>query len=177
MLRFSGDTREPHTATPIKHVVIIFGENESFDHYFGTYPRAANVAGEPRFVPLPLTPPVNGLSYDLLYNNPNFTNKANNNPTLDSIAANPFRLDRTQAVTADQDHDYAPEQQAFDHGRMDLFPLYTGTAGTGPKRAAPISHEAFVRSQDSRFPCRLPAADASRAPFLGCGSPPGRWRA
>jgi phospholipase C len=26
------------TATPIKHVVIIFGENVSFDHYFATYP-------------------------------------------------------------------------------------------------------------------------------------------
>ena len=25
-------------ATPIKHVVVIFQENVSFDHYFGTYP-------------------------------------------------------------------------------------------------------------------------------------------
>ena len=28
------------TATPIKHVVIIFQENISFDHYFATYPKA-----------------------------------------------------------------------------------------------------------------------------------------
>jgi phospholipase C len=28
---------EPATTTPIKHVVIIFQENVSFDHYFGTY--------------------------------------------------------------------------------------------------------------------------------------------
>jgi phospholipase C len=123
--------RESHTATPIKHVVIIFGENQSFDHYFGTYPQATNVTGEPRFVPLPLTPPVNGLNYYLLNNNPNFTNKANNNTSLTSIAANPFRLDRTQAVTADQNHGYTAEQQAFDDGKMDLFPLYTGAAGTG----------------------------------------------
>src|SRR5271170_1620699 len=34
-----------HTATPIKHVVVIFDENESFDHYFGTYPYAANTDG------------------------------------------------------------------------------------------------------------------------------------
>jgi len=27
-----------HTATPIKHLVVIFQENVSFDHYFGTYP-------------------------------------------------------------------------------------------------------------------------------------------
>jgi phospholipase C len=34
--------------------------------------------------------------------------------------------------TADQDHDYTPEQQAFDGGKMDLFPLYTGTVGPPP---------------------------------------------
>ena len=28
------------TTTPIKHVVVIFQENVSFDHYFGTYPNA-----------------------------------------------------------------------------------------------------------------------------------------
>ena len=28
------------TSTPIKHVVVIFQENVSFDHYFGTYPNA-----------------------------------------------------------------------------------------------------------------------------------------
>ena len=28
--------------TPIKHLVVIFQENVSFDHYFGTYPHAAN---------------------------------------------------------------------------------------------------------------------------------------
>ena len=30
------------TTTPIKHVVVIFGENISFDHYWGTYPIATN---------------------------------------------------------------------------------------------------------------------------------------
>ena len=35
----------PGTATPIKHLVVIFDENESFDHYFGTYPYAANTDG------------------------------------------------------------------------------------------------------------------------------------
>ena len=42
-----GSAHKPHTAdrsthTPIKHLVIIFQENVSFDHYFGTYPFAAN---------------------------------------------------------------------------------------------------------------------------------------
>jgi phospholipase C len=117
---------EPRTTTPIKHLVVIFNENISFDHYFGTYPTATNPQGEPYFAPLPFTPPVNGLTWQLLYNNPN-----KNNPANGAGAYNPFRLDRTQAVTADQNHDYTPEQLAFDDGKMDLFPAHTGTAGKG----------------------------------------------
>ena len=114
------------TATPIQHLVIIFQENVSFDHYFGTYPNATNPPGEPRFQARPGTPTVNGLSPALLNNNPNL------NPANGTGAANPFRLDRSQAVTADQDHDYTAEQQAFDMGLMDLFPLYAGTPGPPP---------------------------------------------
>jgi phospholipase C len=116
------------TATPIKHVVVIFGENISFDHYFGTYPNALNPKGEPRFVAKPGTPSVNGYNDGLLFNNPNFLNKAGNG----AGATNPFRLDRTEASTADQDHDYTPEQQAFHGGLMDSFPEYTGTPGPPP---------------------------------------------
>ena len=32
----------PPTLTPIKHIVVIFQENVSFDHYFASYPNAAN---------------------------------------------------------------------------------------------------------------------------------------
>ena len=64
------------TATPIQHVVVIFGENISFDHYFGTYPKALNPPGQPRFVALPNTPAVNGLTPALLTSNPNL-NPAN----------------------------------------------------------------------------------------------------
>src|SRR5271165_3647586 len=49
------------TATPIKHLVVIFDENVSFDHYFGTYPYAPNPPGEPAFHAKPGTPHVNGL--------------------------------------------------------------------------------------------------------------------
>src|SRR5258708_4494396 len=52
---------EPVTATPIKHLVVIFDENVSFDHYFGTYPYAANQPGETPFVTDEDTPTVNGL--------------------------------------------------------------------------------------------------------------------
>jgi phospholipase C len=90
------------TATPIKHLVVIFGENESFDRYFGTYPNATNPPGEPAFTALPNTPAINGLTPDLLNNDPNL-NSANG-----AGATNPFRLDRSQAHTSSQNHAYGP---------------------------------------------------------------------
>src|ERR1700728_1578109 len=60
------------TATPIKHLVIIFNENVSFDHYFATYPKATNPPGEPRFIAAAGTPTVNNLANaNLLRRNPN----------------------------------------------------------------------------------------------------------
>ena len=100
------------TATPIKHVVVIYGENVSFDHYFGTYPNATNPSGEPSFHAAPGTPSVNGLTGALLTNNPN--------------ESNPQLLNRSQAMTCDQDHGYTSEQSAFDHGLMDQFVQNTG---------------------------------------------------
>ena len=114
------------TATPIKHLVVIFQENISFDHYFGTYPNATNPPGEPTFHAKADTPTVNGLSPALLTSNPTL------NPANLAGATNPFRLDRSEAVTSDQDHDYLAEQQAFDMGAMDLFPLFVGTPGPPP---------------------------------------------
>src|SRR5215472_8417605 len=70
--RQKGD--DPATTTPIKHLVVIFQENISFDHYFGTYPNATNPAGEPAFTAAPGTPSVNGLNDTLLNFNPNLAN-------------------------------------------------------------------------------------------------------
>jgi phospholipase C len=50
----------PQTATPIKHLVVIFPESISFDHYFGTYPEAANPPGEPAFHARPVRRPSTG---------------------------------------------------------------------------------------------------------------------
>ena len=50
------------TATPIKHLVIMFQENVSFDHYFATYPNATNPPGEPAFHASSHTSSVNGLT-------------------------------------------------------------------------------------------------------------------
>jgi phospholipase C len=122
----------PVTLYPIQHVVVIFGENISFDHYFATYPVAVNPPGQPRFVAVPGTPSVNGLSGSLLTANPNL------NPANGTGAANPFRLNRNQALTASQSHGYSPEQLSFDLGAMDLFPLNTGRAGGTPNLYPPV---------------------------------------
>jgi phospholipase C len=106
-------TAAAQPTTPIQHLVVIFQENNSFDHYFGTYPKATNPPGEPQFIAAPDTPSVNGLTSSLLDHNPNL--------------ANPQRLDRSQAVTCDQDHDYTNEQKTFDNGKMDKF-----VQGVGP---------------------------------------------
>jgi phospholipase C len=110
---------EPPSTTPIKHVVVIFDENISFDHYFGTYPNSTNPAGEPAFTPLPGTPSVNGLSNTLLTDNPN--------------QANPARLDRSEALTCDQGHAYSAEQKAADQGLMDQFVQFTAGGGCANK--------------------------------------------
>jgi phospholipase C len=138
------------TATPIKHVVVIFQENVSFDHYFGTYPKALNLSGETPFTASPRTPGVNNLvnpldvnhdftplaGVDLLNNNPNSisTNPAapNNAKSNGAAASNPFRLSPSQALTADQGHNESPEESAYNNGRMDGFPAFVGTAGPPP---------------------------------------------
>src|SRR5438309_9222424 len=106
-------------ATPIEHVVVIFQEHVSFDHYFATYPHAANPPGEPVFTPRRHTPRVNNLATAglLAPNNPNSTQ--------------PFRLDRAQNDTCDQDHGYKHEQAAMDGGKMDQFPETVGVGAPG----------------------------------------------
>jgi len=120
------------TTTPIKHLVVIFQENVSFDHYFGTYPKAANTSGQ-RFRAAPGTPKVNNLldtpgaggTGNLLTNNPNKDAAGNQ--------VNPRRYDPANindVLTCDQNHDYGPEQMAFNGGAMDKFVTTVGT-GTG----------------------------------------------
>jgi phospholipase C len=109
--------RAPRAATPVKHLVVIFQENVSFDHYFGTYPRAKNPPGEPRFLAAPGTPTVNGLSGGLLTDNPN--------------AADPFRLDRPQALQCRNQHAYMRQQSAMHGGLMDMFVQFLAPTDPG----------------------------------------------
>jgi phospholipase C len=122
----TNDQGSGNTATPIKHLVVIFDENISFDHYFGTYPNAANPAGEPAFTAKPGTPTVNGLYNDLTAGGQPTGPLLTSNPNL----SNPVRLDRGDPMTCDQDHGYTHEQSADDQGAMDKFVQDTGRSAT-----------------------------------------------
>jgi phospholipase C len=135
--------RAARATTPIRHVVVIFQENVSFDHYFGTYPKAANTSGQ-RFHAAGDTPRVNGLA-----DTPGAGGTGNlltNNPNRDAGGhqVNPRRLDPANindVLTCDEDHNYNDEQKAFDGGKMDSFVTTVGTArGTnGPGQACQAS--------------------------------------
>jgi phospholipase C len=123
------------TSTPIKHVVTLFDENVSFDHYFGTYPYAANTDGT-KFVAKPGTSTVNGL----------YTKITKSGPvgpllTSNSNEYNPQRLTSSEALTSDQNHGYSAEEKAVDGGKMDLFVQNTESstpaAGCAPAYCPP----------------------------------------
>ena len=114
------------TATPIKHLVVIFQENISFDHYFGTYPKAENKPGETPFKAKGNTPRrINNLLTPLDVTNRfrplrdiDLLEGQSRTPTRNApIGADHqwrrtrpirFRLSPAQALTADQGHNYHP---------------------------------------------------------------------
>lgn len=108
------------TLTPIKHLVVIFQENRTFDHYFGTYPYAQNNPGETPFFARKNTPSVNGLSWPLI--------------TLNRNLVPPFRLSPLIAAqdTNDPNHDYTALQLACHAGLLDLFVEATGNTCQPP---------------------------------------------
>jgi phospholipase C len=87
------------TSTHIKHLVIIFQENVSFDHYFATYPNATNQPFHKSSV--------NGLNSELLTHNPNLYK--------------PFMIPRSKALTCSNDHSYTRLQEAYNGGLLDKF--------------------------------------------------------
>ena len=137
------------TTTPIKHVVVIFDENESFDHYFGTYPTAANPAGETAFTAASGTPTPNNYSQTpALATSANLTVSNTNNQAATNFSGValpagsnkfPFRLDYSEAYTFSQSHDYKNEEEAYDNGLADQFPYATGnvSATTGVEFGTP----------------------------------------
>ena len=112
-------TGENHMAnSPIKHTIIVYQENISFDHYFGTYGRGAN--GMPAGTKLTHT---NGATTYGPYS--------------------PSKLNgQTQAYTCDVDHGYTDMIQMANHGRMDMYLQY-GNNKTVPNPSTSTSCPSF----------------------------------
>jgi phospholipase C len=143
--------------TPIQHVIVIFGENISYDHYFATYPAIAYSAADsanageiyqtnfPSNATAPannnLVAPLNPSTWaplatpTLLTDNPN--GPTGSGATYNGAnAVNPFLFWPNQAATADQNHSPKPEQVAYNNGAMDQFPGSTGSAAPVPSSVA-----------------------------------------
>ena len=114
-LLFGKEPSKVNTATPIKYLVVIYQENRSFDHYFGTYPIAENKPGETPFHPKKGTSGVNGFSPALL--------------TINQNLIQPYRLAPSQANTEISDKNYAPLQEAYYRGTMAYF-VKAGSTGS-----------------------------------------------
>ncbi len=173
------------TATPIKHLVVIFQENVSLDHYFGTYPNAANTDGQPFLAPAG-TPAVDGLkpatdtsippslrhSTDLTANNPNSSLPARLDSSALGLPGSPGGQ-----LTCDQDHNYSDEQQAFDGGLMNEFVQSVGGTSNPPPGVA--CHAAAVMDYYDgntvtgmwNYAKRFAMSDNSFSPTFGPSAP------
>ncbi len=97
MASFAGAESDNGTHSPIKHTIILYQENISFDHYFGTYGHGSN--GIPAGSTLTHTDGVQ---------------------TWGPYA--PTQLSgATQSRTCDVDHNYSNMIRMVDHGAMDQF--------------------------------------------------------
>ncbi len=85
------------THSPIKHTIILYQENISFDHYFGTYGHGSNGI-----------PAGSALSY------------TNGTQTWGPFAPTQL-LGTTQSRTCDVDHSYTDMIRMVNHGAMDQF--------------------------------------------------------
>jgi len=107
------------THSPIKHTIILYQENISFDHYFGTYGHGVN--GIPAGVQLTHTSGGGG-------------------------AFGPYSPSRlsgtTQSFTCDVDHGYTDMIQMADHGTMDKY-LQLGNNKTVPNPSSSTTCPSF----------------------------------
>jgi phospholipase C len=147
-----------HTTTPIKYLVVIVPENQSFDHYFGTYPKAENLPGEVRFQAKPGTPKVNGLTRQLREHNPNLVN--------------PYRLPPKRKLPCDPDH-FMPEQEAaINRGQMDRFVQESGDTCNPNARKWVMSYfDGNTVTAQWNYAQRFAMSDAFHADVLGPSTP------
>jgi len=104
----------------VDHVIFLMMENRSFDHYYGTYPGVRGFDDHPRGNPGVFAQPY-----------PANTTR----PPLGRLL--PFHLDTTRTdlanCTHDLTHDWGPQHQCRNGGRMDSFvKVHTSPANEGP---------------------------------------------
>ncbi|MBJ7553829.1 alkaline phosphatase family protein [Marinomonas spartinae] len=92
--------------TPVKHVVVVMLQDESFDRYFGRYPIAENKPGEVAFHAKADTPKVAGFTKQVMTQNPNLTN--------------PFRLAPAEP-TCDLGYGPLAQKASYNHGQNNMF--------------------------------------------------------
>jgi phospholipase C len=146
------------TTTPIKHLVLLIPENESFDHYFGTYPKAENLPGEVPFKAKPGTPRVEGLSRRLREDNPNLVN--------------PYRLAPRWVLPCVPDH-FMPEQEAaINRGHMNRFVQESGDMCPAGEREWPMAYfDGNTVTAHWNYAQRFAMSDAFHADVLGPSTP------
>jgi phospholipase C len=160
------------TVTPIQHVVVIYQENVSFDHYFGTYPHASNSDGQ-QFVARPDTPTTNGLTSALLTSNPNSAQPQRLDSSATGAAGSPGGQ-----LTCDQNHNYSSEQQAANGGQMNHFPESVGTASGKAPDGEPCNRNLVMDYYDGNtvtalwnYAQRFAMSDNSYSTVYGPSSP------
>ena len=174
------------TKTPIKHLVVIFQENVSFDHYFGTYPNAANTDGQP-FAAAPGTPASDGLKPATSASIPASLRHSADLTAVNPNSSLPARLDSSAIgltgsaggqLTCDQDHNYSDEQQAFDGGAMDQFLESLGQGGGTSPFGTPCTKQTVMDYYDGNtvtslwnYAQRYAMSDNSFSPTFGPSAP------
>ena len=111
---------EAAARSPIEHTIIVYQENISFDHYFGTFGHGS--AGIPDGA--------------LVTHSPS------------NAAYSPFRLDgQTQDITCDVDHGYADMIKMADHGAMDMYTQFGNDKAVADPSSASSSTCPSLESQ------------------------------
>lgn len=142
-----------NTVSPIKHIVVIYQENRSFDHYFGTYPKA------PGFLALPGTPAVNGIP----------TGSFNLDTKGKKVA--PYLFGKTELVTPDPNHDYGAMIKSYNKGKMDKFFIQSEKHKKGSGRTAMGYYDYRTLAASWQYAQHFSLADNWFQPVFGPSTP------
>lgn len=121
--------------TPLKHIIVLYMENWSFDSLYGMFPGADGIDNAAKAAP---QVDKTGKVYDVLPAPLNSNNRdKDGKPTVDTrfpanLPNKPFRLDNyvpMTDLTGDMVHRFYQEQYQIDGGKMDKFVAWTDAGG------------------------------------------------